>query len=83
MYASWDAIFPGRRAARCAARCAPTHPAPAPGQKYRVRSAPQGPDQEYSATISTSSSVTVPSTIRNERNWKGPASSVSAVETST
>lgn len=37
----------------------------------------------YAATTRTSSSVIPPSTIRYERNWKGPASSVSAVETST
>ncbi|GAA2958102.1 helix-turn-helix domain-containing protein [Streptomyces enissocaesilis] len=36
----------------------------------------------YPSTL-TSSSVITPSTMRNERNWKGPASSVSAVETRT
>lgn len=36
----------------------------------------------YASTL-TSSSVMTPSTMRNERNWKGPASSVSAVETRT
>lgn len=37
----------------------------------------------YASTTLTSSSVTTPSTIVYERNWKGPAASVSAVETST
>lgn len=37
----------------------------------------------YAATTATSSSVISPSTIWYERNWKGPASSVSAVETRT
>ncbi|MEV8310795.1 DJ-1/PfpI family protein [Streptomyces flavidovirens] len=36
----------------------------------------------YASTL-TSSSVITPSTMRNERNWKGPASSLSAVETRT
>ncbi|MGW0563636.1 GlxA family transcriptional regulator [Streptomyces sp. NPDC003016] len=39
-------------------------------------------DGGYASTL-TSSSVITPSTMRNERNWKGPASSVSAVETRT
>ncbi|WP_093800661.1 GlxA family transcriptional regulator [Streptomyces sp. Wb2n-11] len=36
----------------------------------------------YASTL-TSSSVITPSTMRNERNWKGPAPSLSAVETRT
>jgi hypothetical protein len=48
----------------------------------RARERPQ-PAAGYAATTCTSSSVISPSTIRNERNWKGPASSVSAVETRT
>ncbi|GAX55555.1 hypothetical protein SO3561_07114 [Streptomyces olivochromogenes] len=39
--------------------------------------------RQYASTTVTSSSVTSPSTIRYERNWKGPASSASAVETRT
>lgn len=38
---------------------------------------------QYAFTTLTSSSVTSPSRMRNERNWKSPASSVSAVETRT
>lgn len=38
---------------------------------------------QYASTTLTSSSVTSPSTIRNERNWKSPAPSASAVETRT
>lgn len=41
------------------------------------------PVGQYASTTRTSSSVISPSTMRYERNWKGPASSVSAVETRT
>ncbi|SFF54006.1 hypothetical protein SAMN02787118_108129 [Streptomyces mirabilis] len=53
------------------------------GAKDRSGVGAQSERRQYASTTVTSSSVTSPSTIRYERNWKGPASSASAVETRT
>ncbi len=72
----WAPVRPGRRVV-------PGHGGRTGTAEHSRADRPGPVRQAYASTIRTSSSVISPSTMRNERNWKGPASSVSAVETRT